>query len=296
MPDFLFLTSPHWEDYELLDCGNGLKLERYGPYRFVRPESQALWQPLLPSSEWQKAHAIFQTRHSESGGVWSFNQEIKTPWEMRYQHLRFLAHTTASRHLGVFPEQASHWDWISEQIRHAPKPVRVLNLFGYTGLATLAAASTGAQVTHVDASKNAVRQGQQNQALSSLGDKAIRWLVDDAYKFVQREVRRHSQYEGIILDPPKFGRGPQGQVWELYTSLPALLKYCRALLSERALFIVLTVYAVRLSALSLHYALEEVTQGLGGSVTSGELILVEKSAQRHLSMAIFSRWTSSTQN
>lgn len=293
MPELLILSSPDWKDYELIDSGNASKLERYGDYIFIRPESQALWEPRLPSREWQKAHAVFQSRASESGGEWRFNQPIKSPWEMQYRHLRFLAHTTASRHMGVFPEQASHWDWIGAQIQKAAKPVRVLNLFGYTGLASLAAASAGAQVTHVDASKNAVRQGQQNQALSHLNGATIRWLVDDAYKFVQREIRRHSTYEGLILDPPKFGRGPQGQVWELYASLPALLKHCRALLSERPLFIVLTVYAVRLSALSLHHALEEVTQGLGGQIASGELALIEKSAQRCLSMAIFSRWSSS---
>ncbi len=292
MTELLLLTSPHWEDYELIDSGNGEKLERYGPYLFVRPESQALWQPHLPPREWQKAHATFQTRAIESGGVWSFRVQIQSPWEMHYKHLRFLAHASASRHMGVFPEQASHWEWIIEQINQASKPVRVLNLFGYTGLASLAAASAGAQVTHVDASKSAVRQAQQNQALSRLNDQPIRWLVDDAYKFVQREIRRGSRYEGIILDPPKFGRGPQGQVWELYASLPALLQHVRTILSDRALFIVLTVYAIRLSALSLHHALEETTQGLGGEITSGELVLIEKSAQRQLSTAIFSRWTS----
>lgn len=289
-PTLALLTSPEWSDYELLDSGRGAKLERYGPYTFVRPEHQALWQPALPSERWQAADAVFQPTGEESGGRWQFKRTIPASWVMSYKGLRFKAHASASRHMGVFPEQAVHWDWIESLVRDAGRPIRVLNLFGYTGLATLAAAHAGAHVTHVDASKKAITQAQENQALSGLSERPIRWLVDDAFKFVRREVRRGTQYDGILLDPPKFGRGPQGQVWELFESLPALLADCRSLLSPRPLFIVLTAYAIRASALSVYYAMQEMASGLGGEITAGELALVERSARRLLSTAIFTRW------
>lgn len=290
-------ASPDWEDYELLDSGNGKKLERYGPYIFVRPEHQAIWSPALSKTKWEAAHATFQTSGGESGGNWEYHQQVKPTWIMNYKELRFRAHTSGSRHVGVFPEQACHWDWIGEQIINSVSlstgsNPQVLNLFGYTGLATLAAAKAGARVTHVDASKKAIQIGQENQKLSHLENQPIRWLIDDAFKFVKREVRRGSRYDGIILDPPKFGRGPQGQVWEFFESLPNLLQDCRSILSEKPLFIVLTAYAIRASALSVHYALQEMVSSLGGRIESGELILVEKSAQRKLSTAIFSRWSS----
>lgn len=291
------LNSPDWTDYDLLDSGNGLKLERYGPYTFIRPEHQAVWTPALPKSAWDSAHATFRTTGGESGGSWEYHKKVKPSWIMNYKDLRFRAHTSGSRHVGVFPEQACHWDWISNQIHNSARrsieeSPQILNLFGYTGLATLAAAKAGARVTHVDASKKAIQIGQENQQLSNLNQQAIRWLVDDAFKFVRREVRRGSRYEGIILDPPKFGRGPQGQVWEFFESLPDLLKDCRAILSTKPLFVVLTAYAIRASALSAYYALQEMVSSLGGVIESGELILVEKSAQRMLSTAIFARWTS----
>jgi len=210
---------------------------------------------------------------------------------MQYMGLMFQAQATNSRHLGVFPEQAAHWDWIGERIRQAQQPVRVLNLFGYTGLATLAAAQAGASVTHVDASKKAIAWARQNQELSGLSDRPVRWLVDDVFQFVKREARRGSVYEGLVLDPPKFGRGPEGQIWEFFESLPDLLQSCRALLSNRPLFIVLTAYAIRASALSIHYAMQEMTAGLGGTLDTGELVLTEHSAGRLLSMAIYTRWS-----
>jgi len=289
-PILNLLSSPDWKDYELLDSGNGAKLERYGPYTFVRPEHQAIWQPILPSEQWQKADAVFQPTGEESGGVWKYNRSIRSSWEMRYKELKFHAHASGSRHMGVFPEQATHWDWIGDQIERAQHPIRVLNLFGYTGLASLAAAKAGGLVTHVDASKKAITMARQNQHISKLDECPIRWIVDDAYKFVRREVRRGSKYEGLIMDPPKFGRGPQGQVWELFDSLPGFLKECRSILSDQPLFIVLTAYAIRASALSVFYALKDQMKGLGGIVTTGESVLVEHSAGRLLSMAIFARW------
>jgi len=198
--------------------------------------------------------------------------------------------TTPGRHLGVFPEVAAHWDWFSELIANAKRDINVLNLFGYTGLATLAAASAGARVTHVDASKKSVNWARENQSLSNLTDAPIRWIVDDALKYVQREVRRGVKYDGIILDPPKFGRGPKGEVWEVYKSLPDLLEVCRACLSDDPLFVVTTVYAVRASAIHVAQAMGDMMQGFGGKIDMGELVTREQGAGRLLSQAVYARW------
>ena len=290
-PELALLESPDWQDYELLDSGGGSKLERYGQFVFVRPEHQAIWKPALSPDNWHQADAIFQPSKEESGGRWKFNHPMDESWIMHYKNLRFRAQANPSRHLGVFPEQANHWDWLQEQIHAAGHPVRVLNLFGYTGIASLAAAQAGAQVTHVDASKKSIQWARTNQTLSKLDECPIRWLVDDAEKFVQREVRRGAQYEAIILDPPKFGRGPAGQVWEFFDSLPDLLQSCRKILSNRPAFVILTAYAIRASSLSIHYAMEEMLSGQTGELTTGELVLRDRSAGRLLSMAIFSRWS-----
>jgi 23S rRNA (cytosine1962-C5)-methyltransferase len=289
-PDIQLLASTDWKDYELLDSGAGAKLERYGPYTFVRPEAQAIWSRALPATRWEAAQAVFVPTGEESGGRWQFNTTIPRNWQMQYKGLKFQAQASQSRHMGVFPEQAAHWDWITNCIQPAHRKVSVLNLFGYTGLATLAAAQAGAQVTHVDASKKAISMARENLELSGLGDRHVRWLVDDVEKFVRRDVRRGAQYDAIILDPPKFGRGPSGQVWEFFNSLPGLLQDCQKLLSRHPLFIVLTAYAIRASALSIYYPLAELVHGLGGQLDTGELVLVEGSAARVLSMAIFARW------
>ncbi len=285
------LISNHWTDYELVDSGDGLKLERYGPYQFIRPEPQALWKPATGEKRWQSAHAIFKPTKEESGGHWEFKRPVDESWIMRYRDLTFQAQTTGGRHLGVFPEQAAHWDWIQDQVRKARRPPTVLNLFGYTGLASLAAAQAGAHVTHVDASKKALRWAKHNQTLCGLNDRPIRWLLDDALKFVQREARRGVSYQGVIMDPPKFGRGPKGEVWEFFDLFPKLLDVCKAILGPNPLFIVITAYAIRASALALHYALQDMTEEFGGSTTSGELVLVEQSAGRLISTAIYSRWS-----
>jgi len=290
IPAIELFSSTYWKDYELLDSGNGQKLERFGRYRFVRPEHQAVWQPALADKEWAAADAVFQPTPDESGGKWQFKRQLEPAWQMHYRDLVFMAHTSNSRHLGVFPEQSVHWDWIQEQISSHPGQVNVLNLFGYTGLASLAAARSGAAVTHLDASKKTILHAKENQQLSGLSDKPIRWIIDDAIKFVQRENRRGVKYEGLILDPPKFGRGPKGEVWEFFKMLPFLLQEVKPILATRPLFLVMTAYAIRASALSLHYAIQEMMDSFGGIVTSGELVLQEKSAGRILSMAITSRW------
>jgi 23S rRNA (cytosine1962-C5)-methyltransferase len=298
-PRITLLESNRWKDYELLDSGNSLKLERFGSYRFVRPEAQAIWKPALDSSAWKDIHATFVSTGEESGGHWKGDQQVDDHWMMKYvlerpsYELRFKVMTTPGRHLGVFPETAVHWDWMAGLIHSADRPVKVLNLFGYTGLATLAAAAAGASVTHVDASKKSIGWARENQSLSGLEDRPIRWIVDDAMKFVQRESRRGVRYDGIILDPPKFGRGPKGEVWEVFKSLPELLESCRLVLSGDPLFVVLTVYAVRASAVHLSYALQDVLKGRKGIFDSGELVIREKSAGRLFSHAVYSRWEAS---
>jgi 23S rRNA (cytosine1962-C5)-methyltransferase len=292
IPSIELYLTPDWQDYELLDSGNGLKLERFGPHRFVRPEHQAVWKPTLARQDWERVDAIFQATSEESGGKWQFLRKIESQWEMHYRDLSFMAHTSNSRHLGVFPEQAAHWNWIREKISARAGRVNVLNLFGYTGLASLAAAKAGAAVTHLDASKKSILYAKENQQLSGLGDKPIRWIVDDAMKFVQRESHRGNKYEGVILDPPKFGRGPKGEVWEFFKMMPRLLEVIRPVLAAKPIFIIVTAYAIRASALALHYAVQEMMSGITGKVSSGELVLREKSAGRILSMAITSRWCS----
>ena len=295
---FTLLESPHWTDYALLDSGDGLKLERFGKYVFVRPESQAMWKRSL-DAEWKQAHAVFQPTGEESGGHWDFKKKVEENWEMRYildpslvekGELKFSVMTTPGRHLGVFPEVAAHWDWFSGLITQSKREPNVLNLFGYTGLATLAAAAAGAKVTHVDASKKSVSWARDNQALSNLTDKPIRWIVDDALKFVQREARRGVKYDGIILDPPKFGRGPKGEVWEVYKSLPNLFEACRECLSDHPLFVVTTIYAVRASAIHVAQAMEDMMNGFEGKIEMGELVTREQSAGRLLSQAVYARW------
>jgi 23S rRNA (cytosine1962-C5)-methyltransferase len=299
---FTFLESSHWTDYALLDSGDGLKLERFGNYVFVRPESQAMWKRSL-DVEWKQAHAVFQPTGEESGGHWDFKKKVDEKWEMRYildpslvekGELKFWVMTTPGRHLGVFPEVGAHWDWFSGLITQAKREINVLNLFGYTGLASLAAAAAGAKVTHVDASKKSVSWARDNQALSNLAEKPIRWIVDDALKFVQREARRGVKYDGIILDPPKFGRGPKGEVWEVYKSLPNLFEACRECLSEYPLFVVTTIYAVRASAIHVAQAMEDLMIGFGGKIEMGELVTREQSAGRLLSQAVYAKWESKT--
>jgi 23S rRNA (cytosine1962-C5)-methyltransferase len=289
-PSLLLQTSLGWQDYALLDSGDGFKLERYGRHLLKRPEPEAIWRPALPERAWNAAQAVFKPGDEENGGHWETSRPVDERWQMRYGNLRFWVQLSASRHLGVFPEQAAQWDWLGEQVQSAGRPLQVLNLFGYTGLATLAAASAGARVTHVDASRKVVTWARENQELSGLAERPVRWIVDDALKFIQREARRASLYDGLILDPPKFGRGPKGEVWEFYKLLPELLEACRQVLSPQPRFVVLTAYAVKASALTLHYAVAEVMQRFGGQTEAGEVVLQEESAGRLLSMAIFARW------
>ena len=283
------------DDYALLDSGNGLKLEQYGSYRIIRPEGQAIWLPAWDKSEWDKADAIFTGNTDEEGmGRWAFPKKpLGETWPMKHDGIEFHGRFTSFRHVGVFPEQAAHWSYMAELIRRETskgRTVRVLNLFGYTGVASLIAAQAGAEVTHVDASKKAINWAKENQEMAGLQDKPIRWICDDAMKFVAREERRGSHYDIILLDPPAYGRGPNGEVWQLFDHLPAMVDLCRSITTKDALAVILTAYSIRASFFAIHALMCDRFTGLGGVVESGELILRERSANRALSTSLFSRW------
>jgi 23S rRNA (cytosine1962-C5)-methyltransferase len=285
------MRTTGWADYALLDSGNGRKLERYGPYTVVRPEPQCLWTPRLPTSAWDAADAIFDPSDEEDAGRWRFRQH-KPPetWPLGWGGVRFHGRFTAFRHLAFFPEQAANWAFLDAAVRAAGDQPRVLNLFGYTGVASLVMAAAGAAVTHVDASKKAVAWARENAELSGLSDRPVRWIVEDAKKYVAREVRRGSKYDGIILDPPKYGRGPDGQVWRLFEDLPELSALCAELLSENAKFLVLNAYAERISGAALAGLLAEKLGDRGGRIEWGELALEEARADRAIGMSFYARW------
>ena len=293
----VILESPGAGDFHLIDSGNGQKLEQYGPYRIVRPEGQALWPPALPAHAWENADAVFTGDTDEDGmGRWRFPKAaLGETWPLQLLGVDFLGRFTSFRHVGVFPEQIVHWSWMKERIEVEKRPLKVLNLFGYTGVASLVAASAGAEVTHVDASKKAIGWGRENQALGRMEKLPVRWICDDAMKFIQREERRGSKYDIILTDPPKFGRGPNGEVWHLFEHLPLMLDICREILAPKALGLVLTAYSIRASFYSIHELMRETMRGCGGTVESGELVIREagldgKTAGRALSTSLFSRW------
>jgi 23S rRNA (cytosine1962-C5)-methyltransferase len=285
----LILEGGGWGDYGLLDSGDGRKLERYGRYRFVRPEGQALWSPRL--AEWGADGEFVPGSDEDGGGRWQFDRAVPTEgWPLAWNDVRFTAQCTPFRHLGFFPDMAPVWEWMREQFA-ALEQAQTLNLFGYTGVGTLALSACG-PVTHVDASKKSVAQARENAALSGLEDRPIRWLVDDAAKFAAREVRRGRRYDGIILDPPKFGRGPNGETWRLEDNLAPLVADCRRLLDADSAFLFLTVYAVRMSSLALAGLLAEHFADLPGKLEHGDLAIREEGQDgRLLPTAIFARWS-----
>jgi 23S rRNA (cytosine1962-C5)-methyltransferase len=291
----LILETKPTEDYALIDSGNGRKLEQYGPYRIERPEGQAIWLPALAAAEWSKADAVFTGNTDEEGmGRWMFpTRQLAETWQTRHDDMAFLGRFTSFRHVGVFPEQAAHWSFMETLIRQANRPVKVLNLFGYTGVASLLAARAGGLVTHVDASKKAIGWARENQTLAGLEGKPIRWIIDDAMKFVLREARRGSTYDIILLDPPAYGRGPAGEVWQLFEHLPHMVEACREILAPKPLAMVLTAYSIRASFYAIHELVRDRFRGMGGTVESGELILREQHAGRALSTSLFSRWVPS---
>jgi 23S rRNA (cytosine1962-C5)-methyltransferase len=282
------LIAEPWADYGLVDSGHGRKFERYGPYRFIRPEPQAMWAPAL--ANWDADGEFIPGSDEEGGGRWQFARPIpREGWELSWEDVRFRASATPFRHLAFFPDMAPQWRWMRERLGEGNE---ALNLFGYTGVGTLAMSAVGARLTHVDASKKSVEAGKANAALSGMAERPIRWLVDDAAKFTAREVRRERRYDGIILDPPKFGRGPEGEVWRLEEGLPGLIADCRKLLDAESRFLVLTVYAVRMSALAIGELLKQAIGDLGGSVECGEMAVREEARGLLLPTAIFARWSS----
>ncbi len=298
--DVLEMTG--FPDYALLDSGGGRKLERFGKIIVDRPEPQAFWQQRLTKQEWAKANAVFSASgEDDEKGRWRVDKPVPDTWPVRIQDARIDDITMLCRlqglwHLGLFPEQLPHWQWMLAQIaairESTGEAPRVLNLFGYTGAASLLAAAAGAHVTHVDASKKAIAWGRENQTASKLTDKPIRWLLDDAAKFVARDIRRAKTYHLILIDPPKFGRGPEGETWDLFEHLPSFLKSCVSLLDPGPAALALTVYAIRASTLAFGQLTRESLANRAGTFETGELVIREHQGARVVPTSLYTRWVS----
>ena len=283
------LIGEPWADYGLIDSGHGKKLERYGSFRFIRPEPQAMWAPA--STDWQAQGEFVPGSDEDGGGRWEFSEPVpREGWTLKWNEVSYTAQTTPFRHLGFFPDMAPVWSWMRERVAGLDS-AECMNLFGYTGVGTLAMATKGVRMVHVDASKKSVEAAKANAKLSGMADAPIRWMTDDAAKFVAREVRRGRRYDGILLDPPKYGRGPEGEVWRLEEDLPKLIADCRKLLDENSRFLFLTVYAVRMSALAIGELLNQVFADLPGKVEVGELGVREEARGLALPTAIWARWS-----
>ena len=278
-----------WKDYEVIDTSKGQKLERWGDYQLVRPDPQVIWDTERKLSGWKKPNARYH-RSSKGGGEWEFI-DLPKQWSIQYRELTFQLKPFSFKHTGLFPEQAVNWDWFSKKIKEANRPIKVLNLFAYTGGATLAAAAAGASVTHVDASKGMVTWAKENAKSSGLEDKPIRWLVDDCGKFVEREIRRGNHYDGIIMDPPSYGRGPKGEIWKIEDAVYPLVQNCAKLLSDNPLFFLINSYTTGLAPAVLTYMLGlEVEKKFGGKVSSDEIGLPVSSTGLVLPCGATGRW------
>lgn len=281
--------ADHWKDYEVIDTSCGEKLERWGRYILLRPDPQVIWKTKKTVPEWNRLNGHYH-RSSKGGGEWEFFK-LPEEWTISYRELNFRLKPFSFKHTGLFPEQAVNWDWCSERIREAGRPVKVLNLFAYTGGATLAAASAGASVTHVDASKGMVTWAKENAAASHLEDAPVRWLVDDCVKFVEREIRRGNKYDGIIMDPPSYGRGPKGEIWKIEESIYPFVELAAQLLSDDALFFLINSYTTGLQPAVLSYMLSAVIQKKrGGEVQSSEIGLPVSSNGLVLPCGATGRW------
>lgn len=287
--NYILKTQPS-SDYELLDSGQGEKLERYGQVIIARPDPQALWPKSLPLKEWQKAGAIF-SRTNESAG-WEKNKNIPEKWPIKLANLFFYIKLSPFKHTGLFPEQVSNWGWLRNIISQTKRKINVLNLFGYTGGATFAAAQAGAEVCHLDGSKSAIVWARENAVISGLADKPIRWILDDARVFVKREIKRGRRYDGIIMDPPAFGHGPKGEMWKIEEHFLELLGSCLAVLSVQPLFFLINGYASGYSSIAYENNLLPLVKKYGGQIEKGELTIQETNGQRLLPSGIFARWSS----
>ncbi|MCX6704470.1 MAG: class I SAM-dependent methyltransferase [Candidatus Woesebacteria bacterium] len=271
-------------NYELIDSGNGRRLERFGEYILDRPDPEVLWQKKLSESDWKKADAVFRDR-------WINVNKIPERWELSHHDIKFWAKLAPFKHTGVFPEQCAQWDWINNQITQSTNnPINVLNLFAYTGIASLFAAKAGAIVTQRDASKPAITWANENRDLNGMQNAPIRWIVDDAIKFTEREAKRGVKYDAIIMDPPVYGHGPTGEIWDFNKDFPRLLQNCRQIISEKPLFVLVNAYAISSSSTTLANTLQGYFGSFGGQIENGELNLKEKSAGRFLSTGIWARW------
>ena len=283
------LVIEPWDDYGLIDCGHGRKWERFGRFSFIRPEPQAMWAPAR--ADWQADGDFIAASDEDGGGRWEFSEPVpREGWTLKWNEVSYTAQTTPFRHLGFFPDMAPVWSWMRERVAGLDSP-ECMNLFCYTGVGTLAMATKGVRMVHVDASKKSVEAAKANARLSGMADAPIRWMTDDAAKFVAREVRRGRRYDGILLDPPKYGRGPEGEIWRLEEDLPRLIADCRKLLDENSRFLFLTVYAVRMSALAIGELLNQVFADLPGKVEAGELGVREETRGLTLPTAIWARWS-----
>lgn len=288
MDNFSILSTSSEKDYELLDSGERDKLERYGSVVLSRPDPQALWPKRLPESEWEKRDGAFV--RAKVGARWVFKSGVPEKWNIELGGLRFWIRPSAFKHTGVFPEQVPNWEWIEKKISGAGRTVSVLNLFGYTGGATLAAAKAGAEVCHVDGSRVAIGWARDNAALSGLSEKPVRWILDDALAFVKKEIKREKKYDAIIMDPPAFGHGPKQELWKIETHMLELLSATYNILSENPLFFLVNGYASGYSALAYKNNLDALTAQFGGHVSMGELSIKESGSERLLPAGIFARW------
>ncbi len=279
-------------DYELIDTSDGARLERWGDFILSRPDPQVIWKNTRRSPEWKRADAVYH-RSNKGGGAWDIkNKSMPDSWTISTNGLVLCVKTMGFKHTGVFPEQAVNWVWAGELIRNAGRPIKVLNLFAYTGGATMACAAAGASVCHVDASKGMVAQAKENARLSGLENAPIRYIVDDCAKFVTREIRRGNRYDAIILDPPSYGRGPTGEVWKIEDSIGDFLELCREVLSEDPLFVLLNSYTTGLASSTMAYLLHlKIAEALGGHVTADEIGLVTSSTGMPLGCGASARWT-----
>lgn len=284
----MFCTE-HWKDYELLDASDGERLERWGKYILVRPDPQIIWRGVARHPLWQRADAVYR-RSAAGGGAWKQNR-LPAEWKINYRDLTFLIKPMGFKHTGLFPEQAANWDWFSEKIKRAGRPIKVLNLFAYTGGATVAAAKAGASVVHVDAAKGMVAQAKENARLSGLADAPIRYIVDDCKKFVEREHKRGNFYDAVIMDPPSYGRGPSGEVWKIEDSIDELVGLAAGLLSREPLFFLINSYTTGLSPLAMSYILDlKVRARFGGKTTAEELGLKVTKTGSYLPCGASARW------
>ena len=262
--------ADQWKDYEVIDTSNGEKLERWGKYLLVRPDPQVIWNSDKNNPGWKKMNGHYH-RSKAGGGEWEFFK-LPQEWEIQYRDLNFRLKPFSFKHTGLFPEQATNWDWFSSLIRNANRPIKVLNLFAYTGGATLSAAAAGASVTHVDASKGMVTWAKENAGISGLSDRPIRWLVDDCVKFVEREIRRGNKYDAIIMDPPSYGRGPKGEIWKIEDSIYPFIQLCSQLLSDDPLFFLINSYTTGLQPAVLSYMIHmSIVKKFGGTVEANEI-------------------------